>query len=123
MQVNVSAKNTTLTPTLESYIREKSEHLSHYFDNIIRVEVQIEVEKHKTISREAFRAEIMVHVPKKVLRAEHRASEMHEAFDLVVPKIQKQLERYKEKLRRRDKGFLHRMKTVFGGSESSDLEE
>ena len=113
MDIRISAKHITLTPSLETYIRGKVQDLDRLFPNITRVEVQIEVFRNKQHGDDLHRAEILVHVPKRTLRAEQRASEMHEAFDLALPKIERQLEKHKGRLRRRDRNFLRRLGSVF----------
>jgi putative sigma-54 modulation protein len=113
MDIRIITKNTTLTPALDEYVRSKVANFEKHFPQIFRVEVELEVFKNKHHADDLSRAEIIVHVPKKRLRADERASEMHEAFDLVMPKIEKQLEKHKAKLRRRDRGFLERVGTVF----------
>lgn len=113
MDIRIIAKNTTLTDSLDTYVREKVAHFEKHFPQVFRVEVELEVFRNKRNGDDLNRAEIIVHVPKKTLRADERASEMHEAFDLVMPKIEKQLEKHKAKLRRRDRSFLERLGTVF----------
>lgn len=113
MDIRITTKNTTLTPALDSYVREKVSAFERHFPNIIRVEIELEVFRNQHTGDDLNRAEIIVHVPKKILRADERASEMHEAFDLVMPKIEKQLEKHKAKLRRRDRSFLEKFGTVF----------
>ena len=41
----------------------------------------------------------MMFVPRDVLRAEEKATDMYAAIDLVMPKLKKQLEKYKGKLK------------------------
>lgn len=113
MKIQIYTKNTSLTPGIEEYIREKMEKLARRFDNIIQAEVQLEVFKNKHKGDDLQRVEIMVSIPKKRLRADHRAGEMHEAFDLALPKIERQLERYKDGMRKRDKTMLRRLGSVF----------
>lgn len=113
MDLRIIAKHTTLTPTLEEYVREKVQIFEKHFPNITRVEVELEVFKNKHRGDDLCRAEIITHVPGKILRADERAAEMHEAFDLVLPKMERQLEKYKAKLRRRDRSMLQKIGSVF----------
>lgn len=112
MQLHIYAKNTTLTPALESAVREKIAHLERKFQNIIKIDVQIEILKNHQ-SGDINRVEIMVHLPKKLLRAEHVGSEFHESLDLTLPKIEKQLEKYKTVMRKRDRSFIRKLGSTF----------
>ncbi|MFC1640997.1 ribosome hibernation-promoting factor, HPF/YfiA family [Patescibacteria group bacterium] len=113
MQIKIYAKNTSLAPSIEGYIREKIEGLSKYSENIIHADVQIEVFKNKSKGNDLYRAEIMVKIPKKMIRADQDATDIHEAFDLALPKIEKQLNKYQETMRHKDRSFLTRLGTVF----------
>ncbi len=113
MDIRIITKNTSLTESLDSYIREKVQVFERHFNNITRIEVELEVFKNKHHGHDMSRAEVIVHIPGRMVRADEQGGEMHEAFDLVVPKIDKQLEKYKAKLRKRDRGFLAKMGTVF----------
>lgn len=113
MDIRIITKNTTLTPSLDEYVREKVGHFEKHFPQVLRVEIELEVFKNRHHGHESHRVEVIIHVPKKRIRADESASEMHEALDLVIPKIEKQLEKHKAKLRRRDRGFLEKVGTVF----------
>ncbi len=98
MKIVIKGKNTELTPSLKEYVYEKVGALEKYFKRVVEVNVELEVDrKHK--SGEIYRAEVMMFVPRDILRAEEKATDMYAAVDLVMPKLKKQIEKYKGKIR------------------------
>ena len=97
MQVKISVRHGHLNDATQSYIREKAEKLTHYFDRIMSIEVTVDLgdEISKTV-------EFLV-------SAEHKhdfvASERHgdvlAAVDLVLDKLENQIRRYKERIQNR----------------------
>ncbi|MFC1721804.1 ribosome hibernation-promoting factor, HPF/YfiA family [Patescibacteria group bacterium] len=98
MKIVIKGTNTDLTPSLKEYVYEKVGSLEKFFKRVVEVNVELEVDrKHK--SGEIYRAEVMMFVPRDVLRAEEKATDMYAAIDLVIPKLAKQLEKYKGKIK------------------------
>ncbi len=101
MNINIKATNTTLTDAIRETIEGKLEILEKFLkpENLIFVEL-VEDNKHK--SGKFFRAEVQI--SPHGIYAEAVAGDFYEAMDLVIPKINEQLRRGKDKkisLRRR----------------------
>ncbi|MFZ5391426.1 MAG: ribosome hibernation-promoting factor, HPF/YfiA family [Patescibacteria group bacterium] len=97
MDFIISGKNFKLTPSLKQYIQDKLGRLKKYWGKIIRARVELKVDKaHK--SGQISEVDVVLEVPGPDIRAEQKASEMHEAIDLVMPKLEKQLRRAKDKI-------------------------
>ncbi len=97
MKIVIKGTNTDLSPSLKEYVFEKVGQLEKYIKRVVEADVELEVDKkHRT--GEIFRAEVMLYVPRDVLRASEQATDMYAAIDLVMPKLKKQIEKYKAKV-------------------------
>jgi ribosomal subunit interface protein len=101
MNINIKATNTTLTPTIKSNVENKLSVIEKFTrpEDIIYVELA-EDTHHK--SGTFFRVDIQI--SPHGIYADAKGNDFYEALDLVIPKIQIQLAKNKDKkisLRRR----------------------
>jgi len=97
MQINIKTKNLELTSEIEDYIKEKIGHLQKYDKQIMETDVRLTSGKEHS-SENKFRAEVTMHLPKTLFRAEAKGQGVYAAIDLVSEKLERQLERYKNKI-------------------------
>ncbi|HVM90794.1 MAG TPA: ribosome-associated translation inhibitor RaiA [Verrucomicrobiae bacterium] len=93
MHVNITARHLRLTPAIAEYVQKKLEKAKRYFDQLIRVQVILDVEKERHI------AEIVIHAAGRTVTAKEESSDLYAAIDLASDKVDEQLRRYKEKRR------------------------
>ncbi len=102
MKIAIKTTNTELTPALRSYVEEKIGSLNRFLFKIKNVRVELGVDKNHN-SGDIYSSKVMVFVPKDIIIAEERASDMYASVDLVMPKLKRQIETYVDKMRGRRK--------------------
>lgn len=81
--------------------------LDKYYDGVVRADIVLSYE-HKPNSTKI--AEIVLRVHGTLLTAKEKSDEFHKSIDLCIEKLERQLDRYKTKLRQKDKRTLRRVK-------------
>lgn len=95
MKITIYTKKIDLTDKLYDYVQAKIGGLEHYIDNVIECFVELD-EDMSMKSGKKFRCEVQMKVPRSSIRAEETAYDIFEAIDLIVPKLTKQIEKYKK---------------------------
>jgi putative sigma-54 modulation protein len=93
MQVIVKGRHMDVTPALRNHAEEKAQKLTRYLDRIREVEVIIYAQKAWQT------AEVNLYSDLVEVRAQERSQDMYESIDLVMKKLEKQLRRFKERLK------------------------
>ena len=97
MQIIIRGHGIDVTAPLRDYAEEKFGKLEEFFGNIQKAEVTLEVRKIENQFRNQV-AEITVWTAGKIVRATDGASDLYAAIDQVFQKIERQIEKHKEKL-------------------------
>ena len=92
--LNIYTKNLTLTDRLREYVEKKVTKFERYLPNIESVRVDLSESNARDSARRMV-AQITIYVPKAILRAEERASDIFAAIDSVMDKMYRRVERYK----------------------------
>lgn len=95
MKVQVRGRNVEVTNALKEYVEKRLGKLVKYLDLIEEAQVTLTVEK------DSHRVEVTIPINGIILRGEESTGDMYASIDLVVEKLEKQIERYKGKLYRR----------------------
>lgn len=101
MKIIIKATNLELTPAINEYIEEKIGSLDKFLNKKFEKEseVKIEVEIAKTTKHHKsgyiYYAEANMHLPGKILRAEHSDWDVRVAIDNVKNKLQQEVKKYK----------------------------
>lgn len=99
MRLHVEERYGSSSEVFTKYVEKKVETLSRYFDKILKLDVILEVEG--PIQRVQMMGYLVNH---KVVKATADSSDMYASIDQAVDKMQRQLVRYKERLRVARKG-------------------
>lgn len=99
MNIRILGKNLELTKAIKDYVEKNVAKLEKIFDNIIEANVEVGKTTHHHKKGKIFRAEINLKVPRTLLRAEEEAEDLYQAIDLVKEEIERQLRKYKTRLR------------------------
>ncbi len=96
MKVEVTARHMEVTDLVKDYAYEKVERLEKFFDNVRKMEVILDKEK----TNERYSAEMIASATKgQVLVCQSTDISATAALDMVADKMERQLTRFKEKLR------------------------
>lgn len=93
MKVNVNAKNMDLTDAIREYAEKKAVKITKYFDDVKEINVNLEVQKNLHI------AEVLVDAKGMFLKGYEKSEDMYASIDIAIDKIEKQLIKYKEKIK------------------------
>lgn len=95
MKVQVRGKNIQVTPALRDYAEKRITKLERFLDNMGEAVATLSVEG------DSHKIEVTIPVNGMLLRGEEATEEMYSSIDLVVGKMERQIERYKGKINRR----------------------
>ena len=94
MKFTISGKNIEVTDGLKSAIRDKLGKLERYFTPDTEIIVTLSVEKERQ------KIEVTIPVKGNIIRSEQVSNDMYVSIDLVEEVIERQLRKYKEKIRK-----------------------
>lgn len=94
MQISVTGHHLDITDSLRDYVATKFERLERHFDHVTDVHVILENEKINN------KAEATFNVSGAKLFAENRQEDMYAAIDGLTDKLDRQIVKHKEKLKK-----------------------
>ena len=93
MRITVTCRHCELEPALKEYVEDKVSRLARYFDRVDEAHIVFQIEGHRCI------ADITVHASRAVISSEQSADDLRSAFDRSMDKVERQIRRYKERVR------------------------
>lgn len=93
MQVLITGRHMEMTEALQDYVKSKVEHVGKYLENIKEADVILSVEKYR------HSAEVTIKANGITINGEEETADMYSSIDLVMEKIERQVKKYKEKIR------------------------
>ncbi|NLL53064.1 MAG: ribosome-associated translation inhibitor RaiA [Peptococcaceae bacterium] len=103
MNINVRGKQFKVTEALREYAEKRVGKLAKYSDDFTEVLVTLSVEKERQ------RVEVTAPLNGFILRGEEETEDMYSSIDLVVDKLERQMEKYRKRIGKK------RVKTVKDG--------
>ncbi|MCT4619771.1 MAG: ribosome-associated translation inhibitor RaiA [Marinisporobacter sp.] len=98
MIVKVSGKNLEVTDALRDMVDGKLERFEKYFKEDTEAQATLSVEKSRQI------IEITIPINGTILRVEEATEDMYSSVDKAIDKLNKQIQKYRTKLEKRNKG-------------------
>ena len=95
MQIAVTFRHMESSDALRSYVEEKLARVKKYIDEPIDAQVALSVQK-----KIHHRAEVTMVAKGLTMKSAEEKDDMYAAIDLMVDKIERQLKKYKEKLKK-----------------------
>lgn len=99
-QTQITARHVDVSDRIRQYAKERTGKLEQFYDGIVNAHVILGEDNSPANEKTA---EINIEVYQKQLSAEDSASTHEEAINLCVDHLRRQLEKYKSKLRSKDK--------------------
>ncbi|MGI5921357.1 MAG: ribosome hibernation-promoting factor, HPF/YfiA family [Syntrophomonadaceae bacterium] len=98
MRFDIRGKNVEITDALKDYTTKRLSKLEKYIENVkgAQVTLSVEGERHKV--------EVTIPLNGMILRGEEVTEDMYSSIDMVEEKLEKQIEKYKTKLYRNNRG-------------------
>ena len=97
VQITIHGRDLSITPKLREYVEKKVGKLDHYLPSITEARVDLAEVASARSAADRHVAQLTVHGPGMVLRAEERKDDLFTAIDEVMEKMHRQIERYKGK--------------------------
>jgi putative sigma-54 modulation protein len=95
MNISIKATNLKLTPSIQSYVEDKVTNLAKFIQ-AQEAKVELGRDKHHKTG-DVYRAEIMLVVGGKLMRADQTSEDIFASIDLVIPKLKEQISKFKDK--------------------------
>ncbi len=116
MQVAVRGKNIEITKALREYVEKKLGKIEKFVDHPIKAQANLYVERGRHI------IEVTAELNGWILRGEEATNDMYASIDLVADKLEKQVQRYRARLRRRTGAGPAQAAVASAGEEDLDAE-
>lgn len=95
MNISTTSRHYELAPALKDYAESKVQHLKKYFDHIVQANLVFSLEKYR------HKVEISLHVNGRDFVSVEESDDMYVSVDRSIDKLESQLRRHKDKIKRR----------------------
>jgi putative sigma-54 modulation protein len=98
MNILITGQHLDLTPAIRAYVESKLDRIIRHFDQVIEIAITLGVDTPADKERR-HRAEVNLRVKGDILHAESRAEDLYAAIDLLTEKLDRQVLKFKEKVK------------------------
>ena len=93
MQVNITFRGMDSTEALKNHLKQRIEHVEKFFDRAVEAHVVLSLERY------LHHADLSLQAGHFLLRGKAKSEDMYKSIDEAMEKIERQLKRYKDKIR------------------------
>ena len=112
MKVIITGRNIELTPSLKDFVEKKMDSINTYVEHLQEIDVTLSVNKTKSEGI-LHLAEVTIWATGMNFRATQSHPDMYAAIDLILDKLQRQVTRYKDKVKTKPRRKRKREKASF----------
>ena len=94
MQLSVTFRHMEPSDALKTYVQERTSRLTKYIDKPLESQVNLSVQKFRQI------VDVVINANGIRIAGQESHDDMYAAIDLVMDKIERQVKKYKEKIRK-----------------------
>lgn len=105
MKLIIQSKNVNLNQNIKEYTEKKFYNLKKYFDHIIEIDTIFSLERSKS-PEESHYIDVTLWANGITMHAEERAESFNACVDLALEKLEKQVKKYKEKLKAKKRKLI-----------------
>ena len=115
--ISVTFRHLEATPSLKKYAKEKVSKVKQFFGSKNEISIVLSSEKHR------YMADITLKAKKITINAKEETDDMYSAIDLAVDKLDRQMKKYKEKIKHHKVNTIPREATGLDDSVFSESTE
>jgi putative sigma-54 modulation protein len=101
MNLRITARRFKLPDDMKQYVEQKASKLDRYYDGIIKIDVILGWEKLTRF------AELKIDVNSKQIVIKEISEDMRKSIDLALERAERQLKKYKSKIRKIEKDIIN----------------
>ena len=105
MYIHVTGKNIEITDAIKAYVKEKIGKVANHYDQITGIDVILSVIKNPAATGKHI-AEVSCKMNTGVVHCEEAAESMYASVDVLADKLQRQVQKFKDKALTSDKSSI-----------------
>ncbi|MEW8958193.1 MAG: ribosome-associated translation inhibitor RaiA [Moorella sp. (in: firmicutes)] len=114
MEIIIRGKNLQVTDSLKQYITKRLSKMERYLEGVEEIQVNL------SVNRDSHVVEVTIPLNGYLLRGEEATGDMYGSVDLVVEKLERQIEKYKTKLAKKLKNGTFKEPPVANREEENE---